>query len=87
MKTNKVKTNKAKAKQEILYKSKTTCIVLAIFFGPLAWTYTYKYDAWKLWLNLILIFISFGIWGLVAWIWAIIDTSTKNKVLLETYYD
>jgi hypothetical protein len=58
-------------------KNKATAVVLAVFFGFWTWLYTYKKDAWKFWLNLVLTVVTFTAWGFVAWIWAIIDTAVK----------
>jgi hypothetical protein len=63
-------------------KSKTTALLLAIFLGFWTWCYTYKRDAWKFWLNLILTVLTLGFYGLVAWIWAIIDVAVKP----DTFY-
>lgn len=69
-------------------KSKTTAIILAVFFSYFSWLYTYRYDAWKFWLGLgtnILLF-----WTIVVpigvWIWAITDQSIKEKQKYATYY-
>lgn len=69
-------------------KSKTTAVVIAVLFGVFGWAYTYKYDAWKFWLNVLLTLITAGIWGLtVAWIWVIVDQASKPVEAYETYYD
>lgn len=67
-------------------RSKSTGVILAVFFGNFGWLYTYRYDAWKFWLNLCLAVVTLGIWGIVAWIWAIIDQSLKPTELYEDYY-
>src|SRR3954464_1455295 len=54
-------------------KVKSTGLVLAVLFGLFGWLYTYKRDAWKFWLNLCMAVITLGLWGLVAWVWVIID--------------
>lgn len=63
--------------QHTVSKDKTVAVVLAVFLGLWTWLYTYKLDAWKFWLNLGLCFFTLGFWGLVAWIWAIIDSAIK----------
>lgn len=63
-------------------KDKTAAILLAVFLGFWTWLYTYKKDSWKFWLNLALAIVTIGIWGIVAWIWAIVDTATKT----DSYY-
>ena len=68
-------------------KSKTTAVVLAVLFGPFAWIYTYKTDAWKLWLNLSLTVVTIGIWALVGWVWAIIDLAIRPSSWYETFPD
>ncbi len=60
-------------------KEKTVAVLLAIFLSFWTWLYTYQNDSWKFWLNLILTIVTFGIWGLAAWIWAIIDVSIKPQ--------
>jgi hypothetical protein len=66
-------------------KSKTTAVVLAVLFGLFAWIYTYKRDAWKFWLNLALAILTIGIWGLVAWVWAIIDIAVRPTQWYEAF--
>ncbi len=63
-------------------KDKTVALLLAIFLAFWTWIYTYEKDAWKFWLNLALSIVTFGIWGIGAWIWAIIDVATKP----DSYY-
>jgi hypothetical protein len=60
-------------------KDKTVSILLAVFLSFWTWCYTYKKDAWKFWLNLVLSVITIGYWIPVAWIWAIIDVSMKPQ--------
>jgi hypothetical protein len=69
-------------------KTKGVMVVLAIFFGYFAWIYTYRYDAWKFWLNLVMNVFLFWtiIIPLVSWIWAIVDAGTYNDEVLESYY-
>ena len=66
-------------------KSKTTAVLLAVFLSYWTWLYTYKKNAWKFWLNLGLVILSAGFWGIVAWIWAIIDNATKPAEWFESY--
>jgi hypothetical protein len=58
-------------------KSKTTAVVLVVLFALFGWIYTYQRDAWKFWLNLALTVVTVGIWGVVAWVWAIIDMAVR----------
>jgi uncharacterized membrane protein YqaE (UPF0057 family) len=58
-------------------KDKSVAVILAVFFGAFAWLYTYKLDAWKFWLNITLCLVTFGVWGLGAWLWAVIDVASK----------
>jgi len=71
--------------KRIIRKSKKVAVIIAIFFGMFSWTYTYKFDAWKFWLNLCLSFATFGLAGIIAWIWAIIDQATKDNDKFEYY--
>ena len=64
------------------FKTKTPAVLLAVFLGFWTWLYTYQRDAWKFWLNLGLTVVTLGFWGLVAWVWAIIDVCVKP----ESYY-
>jgi len=52
-------------------------LILSIVFGPLGWLYTYRVDYWKFWINIILCVITCGLWGIVAWVWAIVDSVIK----------
>ena len=67
-------------------KSKGVAILLAVFFGLFSWLYTYKYDSWKFWLSLILALITVGLWGAIAWVWAIIDSIVRDDFLYKNYY-
>jgi len=67
-------------------KSKVTAVVLACVFGIWSWAYTYKFDAWKFWLNLLLIFVTIGYWGIVAYVWVIIDQAIKPEEFYDKYY-
>ena len=66
-------------------KSKSTAVLLAIFLGLFTWIYTYKKDAWKFWLNLVLGIGTLGFWGIIAWPWAIIDTIIKGEEFYTKY--
>jgi hypothetical protein len=60
-------------------KQKSTAVLLAVFLGPWTWCYTYQRHAWKFWLNLALSVVTLGAWALVAWLWAVIDTSVQSQ--------
>ena len=63
----------------IIPKQKTTAVLLAVFLTFWTWIYTYKVDAWKFWLNLVLSCLTVGFWAiLVAWPWAIIDAARRK---------
>lgn len=66
-------------------KKRSTAVLLAVFLSFWTWLYTYKEDAWKFWLNLLLTIFTLGFWGIVAWIWAIIDTSVRSKESYAEY--
>jgi len=78
---------KKKKVEYVRKKSKTTALVLAILFGLWSWLYTYRDDSWKFWLNLVLSLATYGIWGFVAWIWAIVDVVKKPEEYFEKYYE
>lgn len=66
-------------------KDKTVAIILAIFFGFWTWVYTYQKDAGKFWGNLALTVITVGIWGIVAWIWAIVSTVSRPDAFYSNF--
>jgi hypothetical protein len=66
-------------------RQKATAVVLAVLFGLFGWLYTYKRDAWKFWLNLALTVVTIGIWGLIAWVWAIIDMAVRPSHWYEQF--
>jgi hypothetical protein len=80
-------------------KSKTTSVLLAVFLTFWTWLYTYRRDAWKFWVGLVLAILtvifavaSFGlslsfswIFGLGVWIWAIADTASKKDEWYRSY--
>ena len=61
-------------------KSKTTAILLAVFFSFFTWLYTYREDGAKFWGGLAISIVFFP----ATWIWAIVDTVSKND---EWYAD
>lgn len=69
-------------------KSKTVCVLLAVFLSFWTWLYTYKYDAWKFWLGLALSVFLF--WTFIVpvaiTIWAIVDSATKDEKILKNYF-
>jgi hypothetical protein len=67
-------------------KSKTAAVLLAVFLTFWTWCYTYKRDAGKFWLNLVLSVVTLGIWAItVAWVWAIIDAAIKPTEYYEQF--
>jgi len=75
-------------------KYRGIAFLLALFFGPLTWIYTYKYDGWKFWLAIVLdiigvlttfIFVGFLIM-LFVYLWAIIDVLIKPSEFYDNYY-
>ena len=75
-------------------KSKTTSVVLAVLFGPFAWLYTYRTDAWKFWVGLglnvvlgtLLWLVLFGwvVYIAVA-IWVIVDVSIRPSEFYSNF--
>jgi hypothetical protein len=73
--------------------SKGAAILLAVFLHFWAWLYTYKRDAWKFWVGLILeiiglvtaIFLIGFVFIFGVWIWAIIDVSVKSESWYQLY--
>lgn len=66
-------------------KQKSTAVVLAVLFGVFGWLYTYKRDAWKFWLNLGMTVITLGIWGLIGWIWVLVDMAARPSSWYESF--
>jgi hypothetical protein len=63
--------------------NKAAAVIFAVVFGFWTWLYTYERDKVKFWVNLTLTCVTFGIWGIIAWIWSIIDSASKS----DEYYD
>lgn len=79
-------------KEKMIYepkKSKGGAVALAVFFSFWTWLYTYKFDAWKFWLGLVLNVLLF--WTIIVpigiWIWAFIDQCIKHEDLFDNYYN
>lgn len=66
-------------------KDKTIAIILAIFVGMFTWVYTYKVDSGKFWINFIVSIVTVGIWGLVAWLWAIIEAASRSEQFYRNF--
>ena len=60
-------------------RNKTTAIILAVIFGYWSWIYTYKLDAWKFWISLVVCILFYGTFTIpiCIWVWTIIDASQK----------
>jgi hypothetical protein len=58
-------------------KEKATAVVLVVLFGLFGWLYTYQRDSWKFGVNLAMTVVTIGFWGIVAWVWAIVDAAVK----------
>lgn len=69
----------------VIPKSKTPAILLAVFLGLWTWLYTYKVDAWKFWLNLVVSILTLGLWGLIAWVWAIVDAARRSQDWYQSF--
>jgi riboflavin transporter FmnP len=73
--------------------SKGAAVLLAVFLSFWTWVYTYKRDAAKFWVGLVLAVVGallsvviigfFVILG--VWVWAIIDTAVKSEVWYQQY--
>ena len=66
-------------------KSRTTAVLLAVFLGFWTWLYTYQKDKLKFWLNLGLSIITLGIFGIVGWIWAMVDAIRRPSEWYDSY--
>ena len=74
-------------------RNKGIAILLAVFLSFWTWVYTYKKDATKFWIGLVLAVVGFisafflvGWFLLVGlWIWAIVDTATKPEAYYQRY--
>lgn len=64
-------------------KTKSTAVLLAVFLGLWTWIYTYDRDKSKFWISIVLSVLTLGFFGLIAWVWAVIDTTVKP----QSYYD
>lgn len=81
---------KYKGKKKTVYggKTKGTALVLAVLLCHWTWLYTYREDAYKFWLGLVLNLILW--WTFVVplgiWIWAMVDVGTKTDEWYENYH-
>ena len=89
----------ANARHSPSQKSKTAAVLLAVFLGFWTWCYTYKRDAWKFWVSLVLHIstylisqegLAYGLAGwylfcLISWIWAVIDVAVKSEDFYSKY--
>ncbi len=75
-------------------KDKSAAILLAIFLGGWTWVYTYRRDAWKFWLSLILnltLLNPLWTWLLLflpnigLHIWAIVDVAVRPQQFYDNY--
>ena len=73
--------------------SKGAAVLLAVFLSFWTWLYTYKTDAAKFWIGLVVGLIG-GIltvvlvgWIIIfgVWLWAIIDAATKPEQWYQQY--
>ena len=74
-------------------RSKGIAVLLAVFLSFWAWLYTYKTDAAKFWVGLVVGFIGAFLtivlvgWIVIfgVWLWAIIDVATKPEQWYQQY--
>jgi len=69
-------------------KSKTCAVILAVLFSFWTWVYTYRDNAWKFWMCLILNVFLF--WTIVlpfgVWVWAIVDAASQPMEYYKKYF-
>jgi len=74
-------------------KDKTVAVLLAVFLAPWNWVYTYKRDASKFWVGLVLMvlgaFLAVFLVGFLmiigVWLWAVIDASSKPDMFYRQF--
>lgn len=69
-------------------KDKTTAVLLAVFFSAWTFLYTYKKDATKFWVCLLInIFFwwLFFIPNLVIWVYTVVKTASREEEFYETF--
>jgi len=74
-------------------RSKALAVTLAVVLAFWTWLYTYRTDAGKFWAGLLLtgagiglLFAYVGVPMLLAvWLWAVVDTASKNRRWYEEY--
>ena len=66
-------------------KRKSVAVWLAVFLGLWSWLYTYQNNKRKFWSNLVLTACTLGFWGVVSWIWAIVDAALKPSDYYQGY--
>ena len=81
-------------------KSKTAAVLLAVFLSFWTWLYTYKKDAWKFWVGLVVaitgaILFAYPEIGMVSvlvpvlnagiWIWSMVDAVSKKDEWYRSY--
>jgi hypothetical protein len=78
-----------KKKQVYGTKSKGTAVVLAVLLAHWTWIYTYREDAYKFWIGLLLSVLLW--WTFVVplgiWIWAIVDAAGRHQEWYECYQE
>ena len=74
-----------KVSGQVIKKSKTTAILLAVFLGAFAWLYCWRIDYWKFWVGLAIALITYGYGGVIVWIWAVVDMAVRPKEFYENY--
>jgi hypothetical protein len=87
---------------EFKSKSKTTGLLISIFFGPWTWLYTYSKDWWKFWVGILAGYgfiiarsltnndTFMALWVLsilIIWIISIVNTSRRNQAWYELFYN
>lgn len=74
-------------KNKYISKTKSTAILLAVFFNFWSWLYTWREDKNKFIISLALVIVLW--WTIILpfaiWFWAIIDTSIKSRKWYEGY--
>jgi len=83
-----MKENKKYVKPKYGTKSRSTAMILAVFFSFWSWLYTYRENGYKFWIGLIICLTCwwlFFIPNIAIWIWAMVDNNSRSEEWYEEY--
>lgn len=71
--------------RELRTRSRRTALIIAAFFGPWTWVYSWRMDFKLFNVSLLLCVLTLGVASPIFWLWAIIMTASRDQSEYDRY--